>query len=157
MRGNDFRLRFCWRLVLLFLIGNLNAAFFTAEVLVLYSLVGFILPLTCRLKDKWVLILAGILLIQPLPLYYVIRATLDPSFVTPAIPKRSYWDATFAMQMNGNFWETLKVNLWEGQLASATCGVFIFIIQWAFCRWWMDHHKHGPLEYLWKKATWIGK
>ena len=60
MRGNDFRLRFCWRLVLLFLIGNLNAAFFTAEVLVLYSLVGFILPLTCRLKDKWVLILAGI-------------------------------------------------------------------------------------------------
>ena len=118
MRGNDFRLRFCWRLVLLFLIGNLNAAFFTAEVLVLYSLVGFILPLTCRLKDKWVLILAGILLIQPLPLYYVIRATLDPSFVTPAIPTRSYWDATFAMQMNGNFWETLKVNLWEGQLAS---------------------------------------
>lgn len=53
MRGNDFRLRFCWRLILLFLIGNINASFFTAEVLVLYSLVGFILPLTCRLKDKW--------------------------------------------------------------------------------------------------------
>lgn len=44
MRGNDFRLRFCWRLILLFLIGNINASFFTAEVLVLYSLVGFILP-----------------------------------------------------------------------------------------------------------------
>lgn len=52
LRGRDFRLRFCWRLVLLFLIGNLNASFFTGEVLVLYSLVGFILPLTCRLKDK---------------------------------------------------------------------------------------------------------
>lgn len=47
LRGNDFRLRFCWRLILLFLIGNINASFFTAEVLVLYSLVGFILPLTC--------------------------------------------------------------------------------------------------------------
>lgn len=44
MRGNDFRLRFCWRLILLFILGNINAAFFTAEVLVLYSLVGFILP-----------------------------------------------------------------------------------------------------------------
>ena len=43
MKGKDFRLRFCWRLVLLFLFGNLNASFFTAEVLVLYSLVGFIL------------------------------------------------------------------------------------------------------------------
>lgn len=76
MRGNDFRLRFCWRLILLFLIGNINASFFTAEVLVLYSLVGFILPLTCRLKDKWVFLLACVLLIQPLPLYYVIRACL---------------------------------------------------------------------------------
>lgn len=65
MRGNDFRLRFCWRLILLFLIGNINASFFTAEVLVLYSLVGFILPLTCRLKDKWVFLLACVLLIQP--------------------------------------------------------------------------------------------
>ena len=61
MRGNDFRLRFCWRLILLFILGNINAAFFTAEVLVLYSLVGFILPLTCRLKDKWLFILACVL------------------------------------------------------------------------------------------------
>ena len=74
LRGKDFRGRFCWRLALLFLFGNLNASFFTAEVLVLYSLVGFILPLTCRLKDKWLLILACVLLIQPLPLYYAIRA-----------------------------------------------------------------------------------
>ena len=91
MRGNDFRLRFCWRLILLFILGNINAAFFTAEVLVLYSLVGFILPLTCRLKDKWLFILACVLLIQPLPLYYVICACIDPSFVTPSIPTGSYW------------------------------------------------------------------
>jgi len=31
MRGNDFRLRFCWRLILLFLIGNINASFFTGR------------------------------------------------------------------------------------------------------------------------------
>jgi len=29
LRGNDFRLRFCWRLVLLFVVGQINAAFFT--------------------------------------------------------------------------------------------------------------------------------
>ena len=91
MRGNDFRLRFCWRLILLFILGNINAAFFTAEVLVLYSLVGFILPLTCRLKDKWLFILACVLLIQPLPLFYVIHACVTPSFVTPSIPTGSYW------------------------------------------------------------------
>lgn len=300
MRGNDFRLRFCWRLILLFILGNINAAFFTAEVLVLYSLVGFILPLTCRLKDKWLFILACVLLIQPLPLYYVIRACIDPSFVTPSIPTGSYWGAAFQVQSHGTFLETLRVNLWEGQIASLAwawdhgrvfqtaalflfglligrrglflkenlkfwnkvlcgaliaffplyglgnmlpgfivsksiltpllliitslskfafmlilvsgvifafyrtnlhdwlmkitpygkmsltnyitqsiigsllfynwglalhsqlgitasflVGVVLFIVQLAFCRWWMSRHAHGPLEYLWKRATWL--
>lgn len=300
VRGNDFRLRFCWRLVLLFIIGNFNAAFFTGEVLVLYSLMGFILPLTCRMKDKWVFLLGCVLLIQPLPLYYVIRACADPSFVTPSIPSDSFWQATFEVQSHGTFLETLRVNLWEGQLASlawawdnarvfqtaalflfgmligrrglflqenikfwnkvlcgalvaffplyglgnmlpdfiadksvlaplsliitslskfsfmlvlvsgvifafyrtnlrglmmkitpygkmsltnyitqsiigtflfynwglglyahwgitASClaGIGLFILQLAFCRWWMKRHTHGPLEYLWKRATWL--
>ena len=118
MRGHDFRLRFCWRLILLFLIGNLNAMFFTAEVLVLYSLVGFTLPLTCKMKDKWIFVLACILLIQPLPLYYTLRACFDPAFVTPALPTGDLWGATFEVQSHGTFWETVRVNLWEGQLAS---------------------------------------
>ena len=118
LRGRDFRLRFCWRLVLLFLIGNLNASFFTAEVLVLYSLVGFLLPLVCRLRDKWLFILACVLLVQPLPLFYVIRATRDPAFVTPALPTGSLWAATFEAQSHGTFLDTLRFNLWEGQLAS---------------------------------------
>lgn len=118
LRGHDFRLRFCWRLMLLFVIGNFNAAFFTAEVLVLYALVGFVLVLTCRLSDKWILTLACILLIQPLPLYYLFSALADPSFTLPAIPTEALWNATFAAQNTGAFWETIRVNLWEGQLAS---------------------------------------
>ena len=299
MRGYDFRGRFCWRLVLLFVFGNINACFFTAEVLVLYSLVGFILPLTCRLKDKWVFVLACLFLIQPLPLYYVCRSILDSAFVAPQLPTRAFWDATFAVQSSGTFLETVKVNLWEGQLASlawawdhgrvfqtaalflfgmliglflhnnlnfwckvlglsliaffplygmgnmlhdfisnqslngslyliisslsnfafmllllsgviivfyttklqsklmfiapygkmsltnyisqsiigsmmyynwglglhrymgitvsSLAGVALFVLQLFFCRWWMSKHSHGPLEYIWKKATWICK
>lgn len=300
MRGHDFRLRFCWRLILLFLIGNLNAMFFTAEVLVLYSLVGFTLPLTCKMKDKWIFVLACILLIQPLPLYYTLRACFDPAFVTPALPTGDLWGATFEVQSHGTFWETVRVNLWEGQLASLAwawdngrvfqtaalfllgflagkrglflkenlkiwnkvlcgsllaffplyglgnmlpgfidnpsirtpllliisslykfafmlllvsailfayyrtrlqrrlaqivpygrmsltnyitqsifgsllfynwglglhddlgitasflTGILLFILQFSFCRWWMAHHSHGPMEYLWKRATWL--
>lgn len=300
LRGRDFRLRFCWRLVLLFLIGNLNASFFTGEVLVLYSLVGFILPLACRLKDKVIFWLACILLIQPLPLYYVVRACMDPSFVVPALPTGSFWSATSEVQAHGTFWQTVKVNLWEGQLfslawawdngrvfqtaalflfgylagrkglfleenqkiwnkvlcgsliaffplyglgnmlpafienpslrtplllvvtslskfafmlllvsavisafyrtnlhnlllqiipygrmsltnyitqsivgsmlfynwgfglhshlgitASFVTGVVLFFLQYFFCRWWLQHHSHGPMEYLWKRATWL--
>ena len=300
MKGRDFRLRFCWRLVLLFLIGNLNACFFTAEVLVLFSIVGFVLVLTCRLSNRSAFLLACILMLQPVSLYHVLRVLLDSSYQVPALPTASLWDATFAVQTSGTFLETVKVNLWEGQLASLAWawdnarffqtaslfilgmlvgrkewlleknlhhwgyigvgalflffplyglnnmlpdfisnknlltplslvlsslhkvafmfvlvstilflyyrtaahrwlnkiipygkmsltnyitqsiigsavfyhwglgmhahwgitfsflfGVFIFLVQCVFCSWWMRFHKHGPLEFLWKKATWI--
>ena len=58
MKGNDFRLRFCWRLLLLFLVGQINAMFFTAEILVMYALIGFVLVLTCRLSTKAIVIIA---------------------------------------------------------------------------------------------------
>lgn len=301
-RGYNFRWRFCWRLVLLFLLGNLNASFFTGEVLVLYSMVGFILPLSCRLSDKWVFCLACFLLAQPLAIYFVVRACFDASYMFPSIPMDALWGAAYEVQSGGTFWETVRVNLWEGQLASlawawdygrvfqtaalflfglligrkglfrkehrhfwnkvllcalaiffplygldnmlsdfisskailtplslivsslhkfaftliwvsciiyvyyeieggkrlmilapygrmsltnyltqsivgsmifynwgfgmfrylgitaSVCvGAFLFILQLTFCHWWMRHHQHGPFEYLWKKATWIGK
>lgn len=34
-------------------------------------------------------------------------------------------------------------------------GVGVFLLQFFFCRWWLRSHRQGPLEWLWKKATWI--
>ncbi len=42
-----------------------------------------------------------------------------------------------------------------GITASELVGIGIFFVQYCFCRYWANHHSHGPLEYLWKKATWI--
>lgn len=30
------------------------------------------------------------------------------------------------------------------------------IIMGIFCKWWAKHHKQGPFETLWHKATWLG-
>ena len=35
-------------------------------------------------------------------------------------------------------------------------GVGMVALQICLSRWWMRSHNHGPLEWLWKKATWIG-
>lgn len=118
MRGNDFRLRFCWRLFLLFIIGNINACFFTAEILVMYSLIGFVLVATCRLSTRTLLLLSAVLMLQPVAIYNVVRAALDPAYVTPSIPTGQYWASAFEMQSHGTFWETVKVNLVDGQIAS---------------------------------------
>ena len=42
-----------------------------------------------------------------------------------------------------------------GITASELVGIAIFMVQYAVCRIWVNHHTHGPLEYLWKRATWI--
>lgn len=34
-------------------------------------------------------------------------------------------------------------------------GIVLFVLQLSFCTWWSRKHKHGPLEYIWHKATWI--
>ena len=118
MLGRDFRLRFCWRLLLLFVIGNFNACFFTGEILVMYSLIGFILVLTCRLSNRTVIVLSAICLLQPTCLYQITRAIISPDYEIPHINSGPFWAATFAMQSGGSFIDTVKVNLWEGQLAS---------------------------------------
>lgn len=118
MRGNDFRARFCWRLFLLFVIGNINACFFTGEVLVLYSLVGFVLVLTCRLPDRPLLWLAAVCMLQPVCLWQIANAVADPSYEIAHINSAPFWRATMQAQSSGTFMEMLRVNIWEGQLAS---------------------------------------
>lgn len=46
-------------------------------------------------------------------------------------------------------------HLQMGITGSELIGIAIFLVQYALCRIWVNHHSHGPLEYMWKKATWI--
>lgn len=117
-KGNDFRGRFCWRLVLLFIFGNINAMFFTGEVLVLYSLVGFILPLVCRLSTRTVLCIAALCMIQPVEIVKLITAILNPEAPAPTSIDAPFWAAIYPALREGSFIDVVKVNLWEGQLAS---------------------------------------
>lgn len=46
------------------------------------------------------------------------------------------------------------LHLQMGITGSVLIGIAIFLVQWLACRWWMKARTHGPLEYVWKKATW---
>lgn len=43
-----------------------------------------------------------------------------------------------------------------GATLSLLIGLGVFLLQTAFCRWWLSGHKQGPLETIWHKWTWIG-
>lgn len=42
-----------------------------------------------------------------------------------------------------------------GTTASFAVGILLFILQLGFCHWWLAHHKQGPFEGVWRKATWM--
>lgn len=43
-----------------------------------------------------------------------------------------------------------------GYTVSMFIGIVFFFLQVRFCKWWAERHKHGPLEGIWHKWTWVG-
>ncbi|NHZ41811.1 DUF418 domain-containing protein [Massilia aquatica] len=64
-RGEDFRVRYAWRLLLLFGFGMLNSMFFHGDILTIYAVIGLCLLPVARLRDGALLALAVILMLQP--------------------------------------------------------------------------------------------
>lgn len=117
-RGTDFRLRFMWRLVLLFGFGCLNGAFFPGDILVLYSIVGFVLPLCCKLSMRaltWVMIVC---MLQPLEWLKVIVALVTGNTEPEPSSWLPYCEANGAFLPGSDFWATMLSNLTDGQLFS---------------------------------------
>ena len=119
-RGEDFRLRFLWRLFILFVIGQFNAMFFTGEILTMYAIIGIVLVLFCRVSNKTLLVLSTILLLQPLDWGKIIYALCNTDYEIGESLARYYFGVAYEVQSNGSLGDTIKMNLWEGQLANMT-------------------------------------
>ena len=51
--------------------------------------------------------------------------------------------------------DTFWLTKYAGATGSLLIALLIFTIQLIFSRWWLARHKQGPLEFLWRKGTWI--
>lgn len=121
-RGEDFRNRYMWRLLLLLGFGFINAAFFPGEILVLYALVGLVLVPVRYWGNKALFAMAVFLMLQPVEWVKVLYSVFNP-LENPQHMIFSLGDVY--PQLGGHsFWEMVKVNLVTGQLAS---------LNWAWC------------------------
>ena len=116
-KGKDFRLRFFWRLVLLFFIGCFNASFFPGEILVLYSILGIVLIPVCKLSNKVVLAIAVVLMLQPMEWGKFMYALMHPEYVASKEQWLVHCMRIFPYMEGTSFWEMVKSNLWDGQLS----------------------------------------
>lgn len=118
-RGGDFRGRFAWRMFLLFLFSQLHALFYNGDILLLYSVVGLTLIPVATLKDKTVLIIASILMLQPMEWARVVYAVINPEYVTTwGTNFMIYSEKAYSAMIDGSYLDILKSNIWDGQLYS---------------------------------------
>jgi uncharacterized protein len=61
--GSDFRPRFVWRLLILFAIGYVHGLAYSGDILTVYAALGIPLILFYRVDDRWLLLLAVLLLV----------------------------------------------------------------------------------------------
>ena len=74
-KGIDFRGRFCWRLVLLAGFGLVHSWFYCGDILLIFSITGFIPVLLWRVPTRCLAALCGLCLLQPLALYHYASGT----------------------------------------------------------------------------------
>ncbi|MCD7973724.1 MAG: DUF418 domain-containing protein [Candidatus Azobacteroides sp.] len=117
-RGIDFRKRFAWRMFLLFLFSQLHALFYNGDILLLYAVVGLILIPVSRMKNKTVLILAIICLLQPQEWIRVVYAWFNPEVISYGYYFQIFAKTAEEATMNGTFSEVLRTNISAGQLFS---------------------------------------
>jgi len=118
-KGIDFGWRFVWRLVLLSLFASFNAAFFPGgDVLLLFVFVGVFLVLVRHWKDKNILILSVILLLQPVEWFHFLMSMIDSSYSLPDLGIGPLYGEVIAKTKTGEWLPFLKANLYTGQKAS---------------------------------------
>ncbi len=117
-RGCDFRLRFAWRMVLLAGFAQLHALFYNGDILLLYAFCGLFLIPASSLSNRTLLIIALVLLLQPVDWAHIITALCDPAYIDTNSRFAVYAAQAEQIAMHGDLWQTLSDNIGNGQLYS---------------------------------------
>lgn len=113
-RGRDFRPRFAWRMVLLFLWGMLDLIFFNGDILCTYAVIGLLLIPLVRAADWVLMALAALLFLQPIELTYLIMGLLNPETSPMDVGIGECWGKAYDACMNGGFLDVAWANLTNG-------------------------------------------
>ncbi|NAS13633.1 DUF418 domain-containing protein [Poritiphilus flavus] len=126
-RGEDFRARFFWRLMLLLGIGYLHHMFYRGDILTIYAVLGIFLIPFYKVSNKWLIALASLLFIG-VGRFVIFAIFKDanlffPGELTPASPLIANY---FEILKTGTIQEVFYSNATEGHLMKADFQLGIF-------------------------------
>lgn len=131
-RGNDFRLRFVWRMLLLFGFGIFNSAFFQGDILSIYAVLGILMLPLVRLSSKALLAIAAVLMLVPTAWVDLVYGLQHPEIVLGDPESWTYFGKMFEYIGEDSFWDTVYGNLTNGKIGvlkwNAENGRFFLIL-----------------------------
>lgn len=117
-RGSDFRARFAWRMLLLAGFSQFHALFYNGDILLLYAVCGLMLIPASSWRDRTVLWVAAILMLQPMCWAKIGYALANPDYVDTNSLFMRYAASATEVGRHGDLLQTLANNIWNGQLYS---------------------------------------
>lgn len=109
-KGGNFSGRFLWRLTLLLIFGIIHSLVYRGDILVVYVVIGFALPLFYNLPNKWLWAITALLFLGAGRfLFFAItgKASLLSSENTPSSPEVI---AYVEVLKTASFWGVVKAN-----------------------------------------------
>lgn len=114
-RNIDFRVRFVWRMVLLWVMGYLTSLIYSGEILQILAVAGLFLFLMYKLNNKVVLILSLLMTLQAPLIVWLFISLFDPASATAQPMFWSLMGSNFEVFAKESFMGVLSYNVWDGQ------------------------------------------
>ena len=159
-KGVDFRPRFLWRMVLLFMFGLFDLLFYNGDILCVYAACGVLIIPLIRASDKVLKIITLLLLLQPIELVYVIIGAIDPSASPLDLGSLDHFNAVAVAQEHGSIFDVAIAGLRHGQQVNflwaiengrLTQTIFFFLVGIMLGRRRLFYNEGNNLA-LWKKV-----
>ena len=159
-KGVDFRLRFLWRMVLLFMFGLFDLLFYNGDILCVYAACGVLIIPLIRASDKVLKIITFLLLLQPIELVYLIIGSIDPSASPLDLGSLDHFNAVAVAQGHGSILDVAVAGLRHGQQVNflwaiengrLTQTIFFFLVGIMLGRRRLFYNEGNNLA-LWKKV-----
>jgi len=118
-KGYDFRLRFLWRLVILFVFGYINGLIYMGEFFMVYAVLGILIIPLYNAPGKALVVISILLFLQiPQMIDFIAVLSGKDAFTTPADLNRNLgllYNESADVFSNGSILDVLQFNVIKGQ------------------------------------------
>ena len=113
-RGIDYRERFLWRMLVLFILGYLHSIFYIGEVLTIYAVLGILLVPIYHFNKKLLLALAILFFLQLPIIAFLLHSYNDAEF-RPFLPYAfGGYRGAAEIFSDGSIWEVFRYAMFKG-------------------------------------------